>query len=171
MSDEALLQRITLNPAVLAGKPVIAGTRFSAEFIVSLLAHGAEQEILAEYSRLTSKLMPACSLPRGRCSRCLSCRSSRERHRCASSSMNRGPAVSDWLSRQGHDFDDVLDSGHRDDWILIAKDRDLGDLSFRRPHRYGFATDRGERVANKILVLGQTSYAPKSRAMSGAIRQ
>jgi uncharacterized protein (DUF433 family) len=38
MSDEALLQRITLNPAVLAGKPVIAGTRLSVEFIVNLLA-------------------------------------------------------------------------------------------------------------------------------------
>jgi uncharacterized protein (DUF433 family) len=54
MTDEALLQRITLNPAVLAGKPVIAGTRLSVEFIVNMLAHGAsEQEILAEYPRLT----------------------------------------------------------------------------------------------------------------------
>jgi uncharacterized protein (DUF433 family) len=63
MSDQALLQRITQNPDVLAGKPVIAGTRLSVEFIVNLLAHGAtEQEILAEYSRLTPDDIQACLL-------------------------------------------------------------------------------------------------------------
>lgn len=63
MTDEALLQRITLNPAVLAGKPVIAGTRLSVEFIVNLLAHGAtEQEILAEHPRLTPDDIQACLL-------------------------------------------------------------------------------------------------------------
>jgi uncharacterized protein (DUF433 family) len=63
MTDEVLLQRITLNPAVLAGKPVIAGTRLSVEFIVNLLAHGAtEQEILAEYPRLTPDDIQACLL-------------------------------------------------------------------------------------------------------------
>lgn len=63
MSDQALLQRITQNPDVLAGKPVIAGTRLSVEFIVNLLAHGAtEQEILAEYSRLTADDIQACLL-------------------------------------------------------------------------------------------------------------
>jgi uncharacterized protein (DUF433 family) len=63
MTDEALLQRITLNPAVLAGKPVIAGTRLSVEFIVNLLAHGAtEREILAEYPRLAPEDIQACLL-------------------------------------------------------------------------------------------------------------
>lgn len=63
MSDQALLQRITQNPDVLAGKPVIAGTRLSVEFIVNLLAHGAtEQEILGEYPRLTSDDIQACLL-------------------------------------------------------------------------------------------------------------
>jgi uncharacterized protein (DUF433 family) len=63
MTDEALLARITLNPAVLGGKPVIAGTRLSVEFIVNLLAHGAtEQEILAEYPRLTREDIQACLL-------------------------------------------------------------------------------------------------------------
>jgi uncharacterized protein (DUF433 family) len=63
MTDDALLQRISLNPAVLAGKPVIAGTRLSVAFIVNLLAHGAtEQEILAEYSNLTPEDIQACLL-------------------------------------------------------------------------------------------------------------
>ncbi len=63
MTDEALLQRITLNPAVLAGKPVIAGTRLSVEFVVNLLAHGtSEQEILSEYPRLTPDDIQACLL-------------------------------------------------------------------------------------------------------------
>jgi uncharacterized protein (DUF433 family) len=63
MNDDALLARITLNPAVLAGKPVIAGTRLSVEFIVNLLAHGSTvQDILAEYPRLTSDDVRACLL-------------------------------------------------------------------------------------------------------------
>ena len=63
MTDDVLLQRITLNPRVLAGKPVIAGTRLSVDFIVNLLAHGAtEQEILAEYRGLTSDDIRACLL-------------------------------------------------------------------------------------------------------------
>ena len=63
MPDEALLKRITLDPAILAGKPVIAGTRLSVEFIVNLLAYGAtEQEILAEYPRLTTEQIQACEL-------------------------------------------------------------------------------------------------------------
>jgi uncharacterized protein (DUF433 family) len=63
MTDEALLQRITSAPGVLAGKPVVAGTRLSVEFIVNLLAHGAsEQEILAEYPRLLPEDIQACLL-------------------------------------------------------------------------------------------------------------
>jgi uncharacterized protein (DUF433 family) len=63
MSDEALLARITLNPGVLAGKPVIAGTRLSVDFIVNMLAHGAtEAEIITEYPRLTREDVRACLL-------------------------------------------------------------------------------------------------------------
>jgi uncharacterized protein (DUF433 family) len=61
MSDEQLLERITLNPGVLAGKPVIKGTRLSVELIVSMLAHGAtEREILGEYVGLKSEDVKAC---------------------------------------------------------------------------------------------------------------
>ncbi|MDX1948259.1 MAG: DUF433 domain-containing protein [Pirellulaceae bacterium] len=63
MNDEEILKRIVVNPGVLAGKPVIAGTRLSVEFIVNLLTHGAtEQEILAEYPKLTPDDIQACLL-------------------------------------------------------------------------------------------------------------
>lgn len=63
MNDEALLQRIVLNPAVLSGKPVIKGTRLSVEFILNLLAHGATvTEITSEYKGLTDDDIKACLL-------------------------------------------------------------------------------------------------------------
>jgi uncharacterized protein (DUF433 family) len=63
MSDDQLLARITLNPRVMAGKPVIKGTRLSVEYILNLLAHGAsEQEILEEYQGLTLEDLRACLL-------------------------------------------------------------------------------------------------------------
>ncbi len=46
-------QRITMDPAVLAGKAVIKGTRLSVEFVVGLLAQGwSEAEILQNYPGL-----------------------------------------------------------------------------------------------------------------------
>ena len=45
--------RITFNPKILGGKPVIQGTRISVEFILELLASGmTEAEILKEYPHL-----------------------------------------------------------------------------------------------------------------------
>jgi hypothetical protein len=41
MTDEQLLQRITINHRVMTGKPVIRGTRLTVEYILNLLAHGA----------------------------------------------------------------------------------------------------------------------------------
>jgi len=63
MNDQALLERITLNPNVLTGKPVIKGTRLSVEFILGLLAHGATTaEILDEYNGLQPEDIRACLL-------------------------------------------------------------------------------------------------------------
>ena len=63
MNDQDLLERITVNPKLLAGKPVIKGTRLSVEFILNLLAHGAEQEeILEEYDGITLDDIRACLL-------------------------------------------------------------------------------------------------------------
>jgi len=63
MKDEKLLERIGLDPKVVAGKPVIKGTRLTVEFILNLLAHGATgPEILDEYEGLTPEDIQACLL-------------------------------------------------------------------------------------------------------------
>ncbi len=63
MSDRILLERITLNPKVMVGKPVIRGTRLTVEFILNLLAHNATTaEILDEYDGLTPEDIQACLL-------------------------------------------------------------------------------------------------------------
>lgn len=63
MNDQALLERISLDPKVMTGKPVIRGTRLSVEFILNQLAHGATTaEILDEYNSLTIEDIQACFL-------------------------------------------------------------------------------------------------------------
>ena len=53
--------RITLDPKVLAGKPVIHGTRLAVEFVIGLMAEGwSEADILANYSGLTHEDVLAC---------------------------------------------------------------------------------------------------------------
>jgi uncharacterized protein (DUF433 family) len=36
MTEQQLLERITLNPKVMAGKPVIKGTRLTVEYMLNL---------------------------------------------------------------------------------------------------------------------------------------
>jgi uncharacterized protein (DUF433 family) len=56
-----LLEHIVLSPKVMAGKPVIRGTRLTVEYILNLLAHGATiDEILQEYEGLTKEDILAC---------------------------------------------------------------------------------------------------------------
>jgi uncharacterized protein (DUF433 family) len=63
MEDHQLLARITINPNVIVGKPVIRGTRLTVEYILNLLAHGATiAEILDEYDGLTQEDVQACLL-------------------------------------------------------------------------------------------------------------
>ena len=63
MKDEDLLERIVLNPKVMAGKPVIRGTRLPVEYILNLLAHGAKEiDILDEYKGLNTADIQACIL-------------------------------------------------------------------------------------------------------------
>ncbi len=53
--------RITVDPAVLTGKPVIRGTRLSVEFIVGLLAQGwSDSEILRNYPGISREDVLAC---------------------------------------------------------------------------------------------------------------
>ena len=53
--------RIILDQAILAGKPVLRGTRLSVEFIVGLIAEGwSEADILANYPGITHDDISAC---------------------------------------------------------------------------------------------------------------
>ena len=63
MSDQELLERIVLDPKVMAGKPVIKGTRLTVEYVLNLLAHGAStEEVLEEYDGLSAEDVRACIL-------------------------------------------------------------------------------------------------------------
>lgn len=56
-----LSERIVVNAEILAGKPVIRGTRLAVEFILELLAAGqTESEVLANYPGLTREDVLAC---------------------------------------------------------------------------------------------------------------
>ena len=53
--------RITLDPSVLAGKPVIRGTRISVEFVIGLMAEGwNEADIIKNYPGITRDDLMAC---------------------------------------------------------------------------------------------------------------
>ncbi len=63
MNDQKLLERITLDPKVMAGKPVINGTRLTVEYVLNLLAHGATAaDIVKEYEGVTVEDVQACLL-------------------------------------------------------------------------------------------------------------
>jgi len=56
-----MIERITANPQILGGKPIIRGTRISVEFILELLASDvSEDEILEDYPHLTKDDIQAC---------------------------------------------------------------------------------------------------------------
>jgi uncharacterized protein (DUF433 family) len=47
--------RISIDPKVLVGKPVIRGTRIAVEFLLELLAEGwTREQILQNYPQLTA---------------------------------------------------------------------------------------------------------------------
>jgi uncharacterized protein (DUF433 family) len=61
MPDAQLLKRITVNPAIFGGKPIIRGMRISVELILSLLAQGENWDnILADYPALEIDDIRAC---------------------------------------------------------------------------------------------------------------
>ena len=56
-----LSERIVVDPEILAGKPVIRGSRLAVEFILDLLAAGqSEQMLLTNYPGLTHDDILAC---------------------------------------------------------------------------------------------------------------
>lgn len=63
MNDQQLLERITVNPSIMVGKPIIKGTRLSVEYILNLLAHGDTfADIMEEYDALAVEDIQACLL-------------------------------------------------------------------------------------------------------------
>jgi len=60
MADKNL-NRITADPAIFGGKPIVRGMRFSVELILSLLAKGETVEsILDDYPELEVADIRAC---------------------------------------------------------------------------------------------------------------
>ena len=48
--------RITVDPKVLVGKPIIKGTRIAVEFLIELLANGwTHEQILSNYPHLAEE--------------------------------------------------------------------------------------------------------------------
>ena len=67
MNTELLLNRIEINPDVLAGKPIIRGFRISVEQIINALGSGiSEENILKEFPELESEDLRACLLYAGK---------------------------------------------------------------------------------------------------------
>lgn len=58
---DRILERISINPKVCFGKPVIKGTRIWVSLILDLLASGdSMEEILKEYPHITREDVLAC---------------------------------------------------------------------------------------------------------------
>jgi uncharacterized protein (DUF433 family) len=54
-------ERITVDPGILVGKPVVTGTRLAVDFVIRLLAEGwSESGIIKNYPRLTPEDIRAC---------------------------------------------------------------------------------------------------------------
>jgi uncharacterized protein (DUF433 family) len=59
--EQELLRRITVNPGIFGGKPIIRGLRISVELILSLLAQGETAEaIISDYPDLKPDDIRAC---------------------------------------------------------------------------------------------------------------
>ena len=63
MDKQLLLKRIACDHRVMAGKPVVKGTRLTVEFLLGLLAQSSSmKDVLDEYDGLTQEDIQACLL-------------------------------------------------------------------------------------------------------------
>jgi len=61
VSESELLKRITFNPAVFGGKPIVRGHRLAVEHVIGMLAAGStQQELPAGYDWLEPEDIRAC---------------------------------------------------------------------------------------------------------------
>jgi uncharacterized protein (DUF433 family) len=60
-TEDQLLERITVNPTMFSGKPIIRGHRLAVEHVLGMLAAGDTPEtILAGYGWLEAEDIRAC---------------------------------------------------------------------------------------------------------------
>jgi uncharacterized protein (DUF433 family) len=63
MNEGTLLERITFNPKIFGGKPIIRGRRLAVEHVLGMLAAGDTAEtLLAAYPWLEPEDIQACLL-------------------------------------------------------------------------------------------------------------
>ncbi|MCL4870042.1 MAG: DUF433 domain-containing protein [Anaerolineae bacterium] len=63
MQEQELLNRITFNPAIFGGKPIIRGRRLAVEHVLGMLAAGdTPDDLLQAYRWLTKEDIQACLL-------------------------------------------------------------------------------------------------------------
>ena len=63
MDEQKLLERITVNPNIFGGKPIIRGRRLAVEHVLGMLAAGDTAEILLQgYPWLEKEDVQACLL-------------------------------------------------------------------------------------------------------------
>jgi uncharacterized protein (DUF433 family) len=61
MNKNNLLELIIVDPEVMAGKPIIKGTRLTVQYIIGLLAQGSTmEEIIQEYEGISYDDILAC---------------------------------------------------------------------------------------------------------------
>jgi uncharacterized protein (DUF433 family) len=61
MNEKELLERITVNPKIFGGKPIIRGRRLAVEHVLGMLAAGdTAQTILEGYPWLEKEDIQAC---------------------------------------------------------------------------------------------------------------
>ncbi len=61
MDENKLLARITVNPAIFGGKPIIRGRRLAVEHVLGMLAAGdTPQIIISGYPWLEAEDIQAC---------------------------------------------------------------------------------------------------------------
>jgi uncharacterized protein (DUF433 family) len=61
MDEEKLLERITVNPKIFGGKPIIRGRRLAVEHVLGMLAAGDTPEVILEgYPWLEPEDIQAC---------------------------------------------------------------------------------------------------------------
>lgn len=63
MNEAELLKRITVNPAIFSGKPIIRGKRLAVEHVLNMLAVGDDEAtILQGYPWMERRDIQACLL-------------------------------------------------------------------------------------------------------------